>query len=250
MKYLLLIPILTIFSPNYLSSQNFSIGLVMGLNNSFSNYYDLAIDPQKTFTTHKPIVGVSINYEPFKKRSLFISTGVRYLEFGNTFKVEEAPYFGANEGFRKIQQCYSSYKIPLWVGFKHNFGKQLGFSTLFGGSFLQTNRASFKESIEGVEERTINGSDYELDYGLYFRSINKQTFTVDFGVGIFYEISKKLSLEFSLLQQLGLTPILSSRLDYKVINKTNPFTLLGDAYVTSKGDALSMIVGIKYKMGK
>lgn len=242
----ILYSITIILFPIAIFSQSVSVGLSAGLINSLSNYYDTAIDPQKTYTSHKPIIGVSIDYKPFKKKNFFINSGLTYLEFANSFKIEEAPYFGANEGFKKIQQTYTSFKIPLLVGFKHTVGKRIGINSLIGGSFLQTNRASFKESMVGVQKRKINGSDYELDYEFNFRSINKQTFTVDFGVGVFYEINKKFLIEFTLFQQLGLTPILSSILDYKVINKTNPFTLLGDAYVTSKGDAMSMSIGVKY----
>ena len=251
MKYLIIIFVgLSTFCPTFLNCQNLSIGLTTGINSSFSNYYDVAIDPQKTFISLKPNVSITIDYAPFKKGYLFLTTGVGFSYFSNAFKVEEAPYFGKNEGFKKIQQTFSSFKIPLCVGFRHRISKQIGFTSLFGISFLQTNRASFKEAIVGTQKRTIDGSDYELEYEFYFRSINKQTFTIDFGIGIFYDISKQLSFEASLLQQLGLTPILSSLVDYKIINKTNPSTLIGDAYVTSKADALSLVFGLKYKFRK
>jgi hypothetical protein len=250
MKLHFLFSILIIFSHEFTFCQNLSIGLTLGLNNSFSNFYDTEIDPQKTFTVTRPLVGFNLKYTPFKKHSFFLNTGLQYLEFANSFKIEDAPYFGHKEGFEKVNQNYSSFKIPLRMGFRQGLGKQFGIGGLLGGSFLQTNRSSFTEHIDDVQRKTINKSDYELEYNFSFRSINKSTFTVDAGVTLFYDINKKVSVEAILLQQLGLTPILSSILEYKIINKTNPFTLNGDAYITSKGDAVSLAVSINYKFGK
>jgi hypothetical protein len=59
-----------------------------------------------------------------------------------------------------------------------------------------------------------------------------------------------MGLVFSISPQQGIKPILGSILTYKIVNQTNPFTLNGDAYVTSKGDGLFMMGGFTYAMGK
>jgi hypothetical protein len=230
--------------------QSLKLGFSVGSSVCFSTYYDLQIDPQKTFTTVEPTFGLSMDYIPFKSRRLSLETGISFVQFSNAFKVEDAPYFPHKEGFPKVKQSYNGIKVPICLGYNFEVGKRLRFNTSLGVGVLQIGRASFYEYRQEVIDRNINKINYSLDYEFKFRSINKTLLCLEYNTGVEYKANKMINIGFFINSQQGIKPILGSILKYKIINNDANFTLIGDSYVTSKGDAVSMLVSIKYKMGK
>jgi hypothetical protein len=250
MKKFLLIFSFFIFHAKAPMCQSLKIGISTGSTICFSSFYDLQIDPQKTFSTVEPTIGLTIDYLPFKSKKVSIVTGVAFVQYSNAFRIEGHPYFPHKEGFPKIKQKYDGIKIPLCLGYNFDLGKRIWLNASFGVGVLLIRRASFYEYRQEKIDENINGSDYSLEYVFAFRSIEKTRFCLESNFGIQYDISDKVNIGFSLNYQQGIQPILSSILTFKVINKTNPFTLNGDSYVTSKGDAISTSINVNYRFGR
>lgn len=238
-----------LFCTSFLHAQSFRLGLHSGVGFSLSNYYDIQID-QKAFTSAEPNLGVEFDYFPFKSNSLFLSTGVSFIRFANVFQLEGVPYFPQNGGFPKLKQHYYGFKMPVRIGHKTIICERIEVNFSLGGGLLLLASGSFYDYQEGTISRTISDIDFDLAYAFGTRNIGSNlAFIFDSNIGFGYMLSERTTLGLSFSYQLGLNPILGSMFEYRLINKTNPFTLLGDSYVTSKGDALFLNLCFQYKVG-
>ncbi len=231
-------------------SQPINLGVSVGANVCFTSYYDLQIDPQKTFTTVEPTVGFTMAFMPFKSKKLSLETGISFVQFANAFKVEDAPFFPYKEGFPKVKQKYNGANVPICLGYNFAVGEKWNLHTSLGIGLLLIPRASFYEYRHEKIDKNINNIDYTLDYEFFFRSINKLNLCLESNFGVEYALDRKISLESSINFQQGIRPILGSILKYRVINNDTHYELIGDSYVTSKGDAVGMSMLITYKFGR
>ena len=231
-------------------AQPLRVGICAGAGLCFSSYYDVNIDPQKTLSTVEPNAGLVLDYIPFKAKNFFLSTGAAFVQFANTFEIEGVPYFSYKEGFPKIKQRYNGLKIPIRLGYKWNTKNRIEFNASLGLGFLLIRRSSFYEYQQVTVDKVIDGREYAFEYEIAFRSINKTNLFIEPNFELEYKVNHKMNICLSLTNQQGITPILGSTLKYSIINKTNPFTLVGNSYVTSKGDAIFVTASLKYKIGK
>lgn len=238
---------------NTLASQSLRLGLDLGASISSSNYYDLRIDPPKIFYNTRPTVGLNAEYFYGKINKLYLATGVSIFQSSNAFRLEGVPYFPANQGFEKVSKNYMTVKVPFRVGYTHFVKNKWELTAFVGATGLFFNRKSLNKffaqdlELEPVIVEAAGNVPYTLDYVYGVRTIRDQAIALEAGFKLVYPLNDKFLLSFSLIQQLGITPILGSILDYEIVVGADEFRFIGDAYVTSKGDALISILGISYQ---
>lgn len=249
MKNIFLLIGFLIFTKSTIQGQNIQIGLISGLDNTFSHDYKTRVEPLKTYSNLSFTYGVSLNYIPFKKENFFIYSGLIFSTYTNAFQLEGSPQFSHKEGFQKIENNYTGIKVPIRLGYKHNISNKFGLQAMLGCSYLNISR-DFTEGFNGDESVRINQDDYTLSYALSLISIYNNSILLDSGVGVSYKMNNNIVFELSLIQQLGTKHIVGSRLDYNLTNNTIPFESSYNAYLSTKGDALSFLLGVNYVLGK
>jgi len=246
MKKILIISSLFLGLQSIPHAQELRLGINTGLIVSASNYYDIQIDPQKVFFVNRPTAGMTLEYSYGKKNKVYVASGIHWMQAANAFKVESTPYFFKNQGFEKVAQNYTALKIPLRIGYGHTVKEKLEIRFFIGAAGLFINWNSFEKLISEESKAVINEVPYTLDYEYEFRSTS-DGLALETGLELNYPLNDKFLLTFSLSQQIGTFPILGSILNYEILREDDRFGLLGDAYVTTKGDAIFIMIGIAYR---
>lgn len=232
----------------HVAAQHFELGIFSGTTISYSNFYSLQLDPQRTHFSHQPHFGVHIDYYFRKGSNFFISTGYTWSRYANTFQITELPK-PPQVPFDKVKNMYHGSKIPLRIGYQISLNEKFSISPSIGTGVLFMERLSFDEVMEGILSVVEDGTTFYLIYGSKFRSFEGRSMFFESNLTFDYRIYRKLKLSISFSQQLGTRPVLGNSVLYYINTKPMPNAAPFEGYTTSKGDALYLSLGVKYYFG-
>jgi hypothetical protein len=244
MKNIIVIIYFTLFIFSIINAQSLTINPVIGSTLFLSTYVDFGAN-DKIFITPRPNTGLMFE---FFYKNIGIHSGLILAKGASVFALPNV--FAVSHVFPKIYLNYRGWQVPILLTSKiiakkkkFIFRPYVGISVILPSNY---------QDASGILERELitQGNSHKIEIGYEIFGLRRfyPTFAGDLGIGIDYNLTKKMALTGSVFSLIGYKSVISHKAFYSIRNVGSPAAIRGEATLNAKSDQYILQLGLAYKL--